>query len=73
MPTIILHGAQGAGKSLVAAAVARRLGCTSLIDGWDGKQPVSEGALVVTNLPVDDLRVPLGVSTLGFHQALGML
>lgn len=73
MPTVILHGAQGAGKSRIAAAVARALGCTSMVDEWDGKQAVAQGTLVVTNLLPDDFRVPAGVTTLSFHQALGVL
>ena len=73
MPTVILHGAQGAGKSCSAAAVARALGCTSMVDEWDGKQAIAQGALVVTNLRLEDFRVPLGVTMLTFHQALGVL
>jgi len=70
MTTIILHGCQGAGKSKVAASLARRLGCTSVLDEWDGVQPIPRGALAMTNLRPGTFRVPLGASALGFHQAL---
>jgi predicted kinase len=73
MTTIILHGCQGAGKSKVAASLARRLGCTSVLDEWDGRQQLPRGALAITNLSLGDFRVPSSVSTLGFHQALERL
>lgn len=73
MPTIVLHGCQGAGKTTIVASIARHLGCTPVLDEWDGRQPIPKGALAVTNLPLEDIRAPAGVSTVEFHQALGWL
>lgn len=73
MTTIILHGGQGAGKSRIAASLAHRLGCTCVIEEWDGMQPIPLDALAMTNLRPGSFRVPSGASTLSFHQALERL
>ncbi len=38
---------QGAGKSRNAAELAQLLGCTTVVDDWDGSSPVPDGALVL--------------------------
>jgi hypothetical protein len=38
---------QGAGKSRNAAELAQLLGCTTVVDEWDGSSPVPDGALVL--------------------------
>lgn len=73
MPTIILHAGQGAGKTAISESLARRLGCSSLFDEWDGQVPIPQGALAMTNLAPDEFRVPDGASALSFSQALRML
>jgi len=53
--TVVVIAPQGAGKSRHAAALAQRLGCTSIVDEWDGHGELPAGALVLTNLPASEL------------------
>ncbi|NMG64908.1 hypothetical protein GPA19_08110 [Azoarcus indigens] len=46
-PTLVLLGPQGIGKSLFAAALTKRLGCTHCLDGDDvNGAPKEEGAVI---------------------------
>lgn len=47
-PTAVLTGPQGCGKTTVAADLARRLGCTAILDEWHPAQRLQAGALHVT-------------------------
>lgn len=51
MSIVILHGPQGCGKALLAPLVARRYGCTRIVDEWSGTAPLCDGDLAVTNTP----------------------
>jgi hypothetical protein len=53
--TVIVVAPQGAGKSLHAAALASRFGCTSIVDEWDGLSELPTGALALTNVELGDL------------------
>ena len=41
---------QGAGKTMHAKALMTLLGCTSIVDAWDGWSVPPDGALVLTNM-----------------------
>ncbi|WP_170067358.1 hypothetical protein [Malikia spinosa] len=41
---------QGAGKTILADALADRLGCTSVVDDWDHRMLLTPGALHLTNI-----------------------
>jgi hypothetical protein len=73
MRTTILFGAQGAGKSSAGRAIAARLGCSAVVNDWNGRSPLPKGVLVLTNLAPGQCRLPPKVSTLDFHQALRLL
>jgi hypothetical protein len=47
--TVILSLPPGLGKTTVGAALARKLGCTSIVDEWSPKYGVVPGALHLTN------------------------
>lgn len=49
-PAIIVYGPPGCGKSTHAPTFARRYGCTRIIDEWDGRSALPEGALALTNV-----------------------
>lgn len=47
--TAILSLAQGMGKTTIAHALAKHLGCTSVVDEWTPSSYVTKGALHLTN------------------------
>lgn len=49
-PTII-HGPQGCGKSRNSPALLALFGAETVIDEWDGQDPIPDGALALTNVP----------------------
>lgn len=49
--TIVIHGPQGCGKTVHAAALAAAFGCTKIIDEWNGADPLLPGVLALTNAP----------------------
>lgn len=52
---VYVFAPQGRGKTRHAAALAELLGCTTVVDDWDGESPVPAGALVLSNhLAVSD-------------------
>jgi hypothetical protein len=51
MAIVIIHGAQGAGKSRHAAAFLSHYRCKRLVDDWNGKTRLQDGDLAITNLP----------------------
>lgn len=55
MKAIIVYGPQGCGKTINAMAIARHLGVDhgKIIDGWAPCTPLPEGALALTNAPVE--------------------
>lgn len=53
MKALVIVGPQGCGKSQAAAALLQRYGRTVLVDNWDGKSPLSPGALALTHVPVE--------------------
>jgi hypothetical protein len=48
--TVILSLPQGSGKSLQAPQLAYVFGCTSVVDEWHPGQPITPGALHLTNV-----------------------
>lgn len=53
--TVILCAPQGAGKGLRAPALMREHGCTTLIEEWWPGEPLTPGALHLTNVPPEQL------------------
>lgn len=51
--SVLLAASQGSGKTQHASALAAMLGLKTVVDGWDGRSPVPENALVLTNIPAD--------------------
>ena len=47
--TIIIHGQQGCGKTTHAKALAARFGCSSVVDDWNGIDPLPNGTLALTS------------------------
>jgi hypothetical protein len=47
-PTIIIAQA-GSGKTINAALLMQTLGCTRLVEEWDGKSVLRNGDLALTN------------------------
>lgn len=57
MPTVIVHGPRGCGKTRYKRQIADALGCAAIVDDWEVRQPIVPGALHITNgLP--DHRMP---------------
>lgn len=50
--TAILSLPQGSGKSAMAQDLARRLGCTLIVEEWSAALPLVQGALHLTNTEV---------------------
>lgn len=48
-PTVILCAPQGTGKTTAARTIAAALGCTQIIEEWNGSDPLPDGALALTN------------------------
>lgn len=57
-PTVVVIVApQGSGKTCQAQALAELLGCTCVVDCWDGISSVPPGALVLTNAVPKGIKV----------------
>ena len=48
MPITIIYGPQGCGKTRYAKAFMRYFNATRLVDDWDGRQPLQDGDLALT-------------------------
>ena len=48
-PAAVLWVPQGVGKSTVAREVAKAIGCIAIVDDWRPGQPLTAGALHITN------------------------
>lgn len=46
---IIIVAPQGAGKTVNAQKLQAALGCTRIVDGWDGHSRLQPGDLALTN------------------------
>ncbi len=49
----IVTGPSGCGKTRNATALMNLTGATTLVDEWDGKSRLPDGALALTNIPSD--------------------
>jgi len=47
-----------------------KLGCTRIVDEWDGQTPLRPGDLALTNLPLWEL--PLGSMVMTLEDALAL-
>jgi len=52
LKTAILSLPQGSGKNLIAAQLARSLGCLTVVDEWAPCDQITAGALHLTNADV---------------------
>lgn len=50
MGITIVHGAQGTVKTRRAEELKKHYDCTHIVDGWDGEEPLQDGALAITNI-----------------------
>ena len=58
---VVLSGPQAIGKTMYATEIAKALGCTRIIDEWDGKTDHSaDHALYITNAEL--VTLPVGAS-----------
>jgi hypothetical protein len=46
----VIHGSQGAGKTTFGEMLRQHYRCTRVVDDWDGKQPLADGDLVLTDM-----------------------
>lgn len=67
--TFILCGPQAVGKTLHAAQIAAGLGCSQIIDDWNGTTPIPPGVLAITN---GDFVIPPGGIALHIEDSAGM-
>jgi len=51
MTIIVIHGAQGSGKSRRSAELLKHYGCSQVVEGWDGIQHLPNNSLALTNVP----------------------
>jgi len=70
MSIVIVHATQGHGKTSAAAALARRFGCSNIVDEWDGQADLPRSSLALTNVPPDRFRAPQGATVIEFARAL---
>lgn len=62
MNATIVYGPQGCGKTQHAKVLCARFGCESIVDDWAPGQPLTDGALHLTQEDVSaDMRLPNGV------------
>lgn len=52
MKPVIIVAPQGAGKTRHADALMKALGCSRLVDSWDGVEPLQYGDLALTHAPI---------------------
>lgn len=67
---IIIVAPQGAGKTQHAQALKAKLGCTHIVDEWDGRSPLKPGDLALTNLSLAP--APAGVQVMTLEEALAL-
>lgn len=53
--TVIVTGPQGCGKTRMSGAIAAHFGLSQVVDGWDGESQPPTNALVLTDVPADQL------------------
>lgn len=58
LKSIIFSAPQGWGKTRHAGKLKAELGCLSVVDEWRPGQPVTDGALHLTNVPLVSREVP---------------
>lgn len=63
MTSYVLCGPQGIGKTRRADQLAAALGCTTVLDDWNGDRVLPDGVLAVTN---DCVYFP-APGSVGFH------
>jgi hypothetical protein len=59
MNTVIIYGPPRSGKTFNSEQLRHDYGCSSVVDGWQQGDPITPGALHLTNAPprVDNPRV----------------
>lgn len=65
---VVVVAPEGAGKTKNASRIATALGCSRIVDDWNGKQPLQPGELALTNMPRDQVSGDYRV--LGLDEAL---
>lgn len=51
MSIVVIHGPEGSGKTRLARSLMLHYGCKRIVDGWDGRSPLIDGDLALTNMP----------------------
>lgn len=67
MKSYVLTGPRGIGKTRIAPRLAASLGCTRVIDEWNGSQTLPAGTLAITNLLPK--QIPAGLHVLHAESA----
>lgn len=49
MSIVIVHGAQSSGKTRRGPQLMKHYGCQRIVDDWDGRAPLNDGDLALTN------------------------
>lgn len=69
----IIHGPQASGKSRRAQEFMRLYGCTRLVEEWDGKQPLRDGDLALTQMEPPFIADVSGAQIMPITRAKGIL
>lgn len=67
MNTAIIYSPTACGKSYYKDLFAKSLNCKKIIDGWQPGEKIIQGALHLTNTPLDT--IPDNVQQLSFVEA----
>lgn len=66
-PSVVVHGPQGCGKSLLAGRIAAHFGLSHIVDEWDGCDCTPSGTLYIAHFdPGTLIELPPGVRCLAF-------
>ncbi|USN14155.1 P-loop containing nucleoside triphosphate hydrolase [Brevundimonas phage vB_BpoS-Papperlapapp] len=67
--TRIVYGEPGVGKTTNAERLRLKFDCTSIVDDWNGRDPLAAGALALTTCPGPYRDAP-DVEVLTYEQAM---
>jgi|TARA_Y100001001_G_scaffold154252_1_gene168836 hypothetical protein len=73
MRTIIIYAEQGKGKTSNAERLRAHFGCSQVVDAWAVGEPITRGALMLTNDSAVLAGVPAGAELVHLDAALAEL